>query len=159
MNWQLLARANTHPLRISILEVLAIDGGRTLSPSDLSYELRTPLSNVNYHVTELRRTGPGRADRRTPGARRHRALLPRGAPSSATSRSGNSRNGRQERADGRPAPFELQSGRREADDGSRTRDLELGKLALYQLSYVRAGADSTTGGAVAGGGRDLESAP
>jgi hypothetical protein len=26
-----------------------------------------------------------------------------------------------------------------ADDGSRTRDLELGKLALYQLSYVRAG--------------------
>jgi DNA-binding transcriptional ArsR family regulator len=57
MNWQLLARANTHPLRISILEVLALDGGRTLSPSDLSYELRTPLSNVNYHVTELRRTG------------------------------------------------------------------------------------------------------
>jgi hypothetical protein len=27
---------------------------------------------------------------------------------------------------------------KEADDGSRTRDLELGKLALYQLSYVRA---------------------
>jgi hypothetical protein len=26
-----------------------------------------------------------------------------------------------------------------ADDGSRTRDLELGKLALYQLSYVRVG--------------------
>ncbi|HXR29997.1 MAG TPA: helix-turn-helix domain-containing protein [Solirubrobacterales bacterium] len=57
MNWQLLARANTHPLRISILEVLGMDGGRTLSPSDLSYELRMPLSNVNYHVTELLRTG------------------------------------------------------------------------------------------------------
>jgi hypothetical protein len=27
--------------------------------------------------------------------------------------------------------------RDKADDGSRTRDLELGKLALYQLSYVR----------------------
>ena len=27
----------------------------------------------------------------------------------------------------------------EADDGSRTRDLKLGKLALYQLSYVRVG--------------------
>jgi predicted ArsR family transcriptional regulator len=53
MNWQLLARANTHPLRISVLEVLAMDGGRTLSPSDLSCELRVPLSNVNYHVTEL----------------------------------------------------------------------------------------------------------
>lgn len=57
MNWQLLARANTHPLRISILEALALDGGRILSPSDLSYELRMPLSNVNYHVTELCRTG------------------------------------------------------------------------------------------------------
>ncbi len=31
-----------------------------------------------------------------------------------------------------------------ADDGSRTRDLELGKLALYQLSYVRVAADSRT---------------
>jgi hypothetical protein len=28
---------------------------------------------------------------------------------------------------------------KEADDGVRTRDLKLGKLALYQLSYVRAG--------------------
>jgi predicted ArsR family transcriptional regulator len=53
MDWQRLARANTHPLRISVLEILAMDGGRTLSPSDLSYELRVPLSNVNYHVTEL----------------------------------------------------------------------------------------------------------
>jgi predicted ArsR family transcriptional regulator len=53
MDWQRLARANTHPLRISVLEVLALDDGRTLSPSDLSYELRVPLSNVNYHVTEL----------------------------------------------------------------------------------------------------------
>jgi predicted ArsR family transcriptional regulator len=53
MDWQRLARANTHPLRISVLEVLALDGGRTLSPSDLSLELRVPLSNVNYHVTEL----------------------------------------------------------------------------------------------------------
>jgi hypothetical protein len=31
----------------------------------------------------------------------------------------------------------------EADDGLRTRDLELGKLALYQLSYVRERAAST----------------
>jgi predicted ArsR family transcriptional regulator len=57
MDWQRLARANTHPLRISVLEVLELDGGRTLSPSDLSYELRVPLSNVNYHVTELVRSG------------------------------------------------------------------------------------------------------
>jgi predicted ArsR family transcriptional regulator len=55
LNWQLLARANTHPLRVSILEVLNIDGGRTLSPKDLSLELQAPLSTVNYHVTELAR--------------------------------------------------------------------------------------------------------
>ncbi len=57
MNWELLARTNTHPLRVSILEVLGIDGGRTLSPKDLSLELQAPLSTVNYHVTELRRSG------------------------------------------------------------------------------------------------------
>ncbi len=57
MNWELLARANTHPLRVSILEVLGIDGGRTLSPKDLSLELQAPLSTVNYHVTELRNSG------------------------------------------------------------------------------------------------------
>ncbi len=54
MNWERLARANTHPLRVSILEVLNIDEGRTLSPKDLSVELQAPLSTVNYHVTELR---------------------------------------------------------------------------------------------------------
>ena len=57
MNWQLLARANTHPLRVSILEVLNLDGGRTLSPKDLSHELQAPLSTVNYHVTELAKAG------------------------------------------------------------------------------------------------------
>ena len=53
MDWELLARTNTHPLRVSILEVLGLDGGRTLSPKDLSLELNAPLGNVNYHVTEL----------------------------------------------------------------------------------------------------------
>jgi DNA-binding MarR family transcriptional regulator len=57
VNWELLARANTHPLRVSILEVLGIDGGRTLSPNELSLELQAPLSTVNYHVTELRKSG------------------------------------------------------------------------------------------------------
>lgn len=54
MNWERLARANTHPLRVSILEVLSLDNGRVLSPKDLSLELQAPLSTVNYHVTELR---------------------------------------------------------------------------------------------------------
>jgi DNA-binding transcriptional ArsR family regulator len=53
VDWQRLARATAHPLRVSILEILGIDGGRVLSPSDLSRELQIPLSNTNYHVTEL----------------------------------------------------------------------------------------------------------
>ncbi|SRR5258707_15388741 len=53
VDWERLARATAHPLRISILEILGMDGGRTLSPSDLSQELQIPLSNTNYHVTEL----------------------------------------------------------------------------------------------------------
>jgi DNA-binding transcriptional ArsR family regulator len=58
MDWELLARSNTHPLRVSILEVLSLDdGARTLSPKDLSLELQSPLSTVNYHVTELRQSG------------------------------------------------------------------------------------------------------
>src|SRR5262245_19631552 len=52
-DWEHLARATAHPLRVSILEILGIDGGRILSPSDLSHELQIPLSNTNYHVTEL----------------------------------------------------------------------------------------------------------
>jgi DNA-binding transcriptional ArsR family regulator len=53
LDWEHLARATAHPLRVSILEILSMDGGRTLSPSDLSRELQIPLSNTNYHVTEL----------------------------------------------------------------------------------------------------------
>lgn len=53
VNWERLARATAHPLRVSILEILGIDGGRVLSPSELSLELQIPLSNTNYHVTEL----------------------------------------------------------------------------------------------------------
>jgi len=53
VDWEHLARATAHPLRVSILEILGIDGGRVLSPNDLSQELQIPLSNTNYHVTEL----------------------------------------------------------------------------------------------------------
>jgi DNA-binding transcriptional ArsR family regulator len=57
VNWERLARATAHPLRVSILEILGLDGGRVLSPSELSMELQIPLSNTNYHVTELAKAG------------------------------------------------------------------------------------------------------
>lgn len=57
VDWERLARTTAHPLRVSILEILGLDGGRALSPSDLSQELQIPLSNTNYHVTELAKGG------------------------------------------------------------------------------------------------------
>lgn len=85
MNWQLLARTNTHHLRISILEVLELDGGRCLSPNELAHELRMPLSNVNYHVTELHRTGllELAAEHQVRGATEHFYRLADGTPTSA----------------------------------------------------------------------------
>ena len=55
--WEHLARAEVHPLRISILEVLAIDNGRAMSPKELSFELQERLGNTAYHVKELARLG------------------------------------------------------------------------------------------------------
>ncbi len=57
VDWERLARTTAHPLRVSILEILGIDGGRVLSHNDLSQELQIPLSNTNYHVTELAKDG------------------------------------------------------------------------------------------------------
>ena len=57
VDWEHLARSTAHPLRVSVLEILGLDGGRVLSPSDLSLELQIPLSNTNYHVTELAKSG------------------------------------------------------------------------------------------------------
>jgi predicted transcriptional regulator len=57
VNWEQLARAEVPWLRISILEVLSIDGGRTLAPNELSYELQTPLTTVNHHTMTLVRAG------------------------------------------------------------------------------------------------------
>src|SRR4051794_40164105 len=53
-----------------------------------------------------------------------------------------------ERVSNAPHYFSLYKWSLKADDGSRTRDLKLGKLALYQLSYVRlAGILGRGGGA------------
>jgi DNA-binding transcriptional ArsR family regulator len=81
VEWERLARATAHPLRISILEILGLDGGRTLSPSDLCQELQIPLSNTNYHVTELAKAGLIELvrQRQVRGATEHFYRLPGGA--------------------------------------------------------------------------------
>lgn len=57
IDWERVARAETHPLRMSILELLAMDGRRTLSPKEMSCELQESLGTVIYHTTELRKSG------------------------------------------------------------------------------------------------------
>lgn len=81
VNWERLARATAHPLRVSILEIFGIDGGRVLSPSDLSRELQIPLSNTNYHVTELAKAGLIELvrERQVRGATEHFYRLPNAA--------------------------------------------------------------------------------
>jgi DNA-binding transcriptional ArsR family regulator len=78
VDWEQLARATAHPLRVSILEILGIDGGRTLSPSELCHELQIPLSNTNYHVTELHKAGliELARERQVRGATEHFYRLP-----------------------------------------------------------------------------------
>ena len=78
VDWEQLARATAHPLRVSILEILGIDGGRTLSPCELCRELQIPLSNTNYHVTELHKAGliELARERQVRGATEHFYRLP-----------------------------------------------------------------------------------
>lgn len=57
INWEALSRAFVHPLRVSILEVLAMDGGRVLSATELSHELQAHKSRTIYHVEELAKAG------------------------------------------------------------------------------------------------------
>jgi DNA-binding transcriptional ArsR family regulator len=85
VNWERLARATAHPLRVSILEILGIDGGRTLSPTELSRELQIPLSNTNYHVTELAKANLIELvrQRQVRGATEHFYRLPTGSPNGA----------------------------------------------------------------------------
>jgi DNA-binding transcriptional ArsR family regulator len=94
VNWERLARATAHPLRVSILEILGIDGGRVLSPSDLSRELQIPLSNTNYHVTELAKSGLIELvrERQVRGATEHFYRLPteEGGSAGADERDGGS---------------------------------------------------------------------
>lgn len=87
VNWERLARATAHPLRVSILEILGIDGGRTISPSDLCRELQIPLSNTNYHVTELAKASLIELvrERQVRGATEHFYRLPAGSTAALSS--------------------------------------------------------------------------
>ena len=65
-----LRKALSHPLRARIFA--AFDGG-VRSPREISEELGAPLSNVSYHVRQLRSSGLIKLVRTTPrrGALEH----------------------------------------------------------------------------------------
>jgi predicted transcriptional regulator len=68
MNWESIARAHVHPLRVQIAERVASAPDQRFSPSDLAGEFGAPLGNVSYHVGQLLTHGllarAGRATRR-----------------------------------------------------------------------------------------------
>lgn len=57
IDWERLARSEVHPLRIDVLEVLRLDGGRMLSVNEMAYELHSPVPKVHYHTTVLAKFG------------------------------------------------------------------------------------------------------
>ncbi len=53
VDWEALARRETHHRRVAILEILALDGGRTLSVNEIAHELQFTTSDAYYHVSRL----------------------------------------------------------------------------------------------------------
>ena len=81
VNWERLARATAHPLRVSILEILGIDGGRVLSP---------------YHVTELAKAGLIELvrERQVRGATEHFYRLPEATTAHGTTQESEAAEGK-----------------------------------------------------------------
>lgn len=78
VDWERVAYVEIHPLRVLILEALAMDGGRTLAPNEMAYELQTDITNVNYHTTALCKAGLLRLahERQVRGTMEHFYCLP-----------------------------------------------------------------------------------
>src|SRR5690242_14400409 len=57
VDWEGVGRLELHPRRFGLLQILSLDDGRTLSPSECSYELHTNVADANYHLTVLKRSG------------------------------------------------------------------------------------------------------
>jgi DNA-binding transcriptional ArsR family regulator len=54
LNWERLARAATHPVKIAVLE--ALEHGEA-SPRKLADDLGQPIAALSYHVRQLRDAG------------------------------------------------------------------------------------------------------
>jgi DNA-binding MarR family transcriptional regulator len=57
VDWQAVARAETHPLRVRIIERVAAEPEARFSSVELAEELGEKLGNVPYHVRSLHASG------------------------------------------------------------------------------------------------------
>lgn len=53
VDWEHVGRLELHPRRFGLLQILSLDGARTLSPSECAYELHTDTADANYHMRVL----------------------------------------------------------------------------------------------------------
>jgi hypothetical protein len=53
VDWETVAKASTHPLRLRIIEAAASGPEGRFSPVELAREFDEPLGNVAYHVRTL----------------------------------------------------------------------------------------------------------
>jgi len=57
LNWENVARVQIHSRRFGLLQVLSLDGCRTLSPTECAVELHTNVADASYHMAVLVRVG------------------------------------------------------------------------------------------------------
>ncbi|HXS46884.1 MAG TPA: helix-turn-helix domain-containing protein [Solirubrobacterales bacterium] len=57
VDWEHISRLEMHPRRFGLLQILSLDGSRTLSPNECAYELHTNVADANYHMTVLAESG------------------------------------------------------------------------------------------------------
>lgn len=57
IDWEHVGRLEIHPRRFGLLQILSLDGNRTLSPTECAYELQTEIADANYHMSVLVATG------------------------------------------------------------------------------------------------------
>src|SRR4051794_32491478 len=57
IDWERLARAESHPVRIAIIDLLQRDGEQALSAREIAAKLQLPHRTVSHHVNDLLGSG------------------------------------------------------------------------------------------------------
>jgi len=57
IDWEHVGRLEIHPRRFGLLQILSMDGNRTLSPNECAFELHTNIADAHYHMNVLMESG------------------------------------------------------------------------------------------------------